>query len=318
MKKFNTLEEQIEKLKSRGVEFKDIDNAKDYLLRNNYYNVINICSKPFVDEINHYKKGTTFSEIIAVHQFEKEIKHAIFKFLIEAEQHLKTIVAYTFCKYHQDPYDCINISSYNMDQNMADIAFLVSNNAKIINRYTNLKSSNSIKHYVSNHNDVPYWVLCSYLSFGNIISIYSLMKNKEKREIINSFEIYLNKNLGTTKTLKIKNSDFAIMLNCLLELRNIVAHNNKIFNFKTRENISYIKPLHDKYNIKNTDSKQNFYNMMVILNCFLTPVQYAQMYNTVIKRCKNLNKKLSTIESNKIFRYLGLPDNFHTYKKIPQ
>lgn len=319
MKLYNSIDDQISKLKQRGVTINDEEYAKDYLLRNNYYCVINSCSKPFLlSNANTYIAGTNFSEIVAVHQFEREIKQVTFKYIIEIEQHLRSIISHVFCKHHNQPYDCININSYNFDPTkINDVSLLISQISKIISKQIGSPLANSIKHYSNQHGDVPYWVLSGYLTFGNMINVYKLMKNNEKREVISAFERYLNLNLGTTN-VPIRNEDFLIMLNSLLELRNVVAHNSKLFGFICRTNISYTSELHDKFNIISTSPKQDYYNMIVIQNCFLTSIQFAQLYNSLIKRCKNLNSKLTTINVNIVTTSLGLPTDFHLHSKIPQ
>lgn len=49
-KEFKTIDEQIQILKSRNLTIPDEQRAKDYLLSNNYYNIINGYSKPFLEE----------------------------------------------------------------------------------------------------------------------------------------------------------------------------------------------------------------------------------------------------------------------------
>lgn len=63
-KEFKTLEQQIEILKNRGMTIKDEDKTKKYLLSNNYYNIINGYSKPFLKEKNEYLSGTSFMKLV--------------------------------------------------------------------------------------------------------------------------------------------------------------------------------------------------------------------------------------------------------------
>lgn len=319
MKVFNSIDDQIIKLKSRGVLFDNDEYAKDYLLRNNYYCVINSCSKHFlINGTNNYISGTTFSEIVAVHQFERDLKQVTFKYIIEIEQHLRSIISHVFCRYHSNQYDCLNVNSYDFTpENIKNISILISQISKIISEQLRSSTPNSIKHYSQQHGDVPYWVLSGHLTFGNIISVYKLLKNNEKREVIDAFEKYLNQNLNTTG-VRIKNEDFLFMLYSLLDLRNVVAHNSKLFDYKCRNNISYFAELHDKFNISATSPKQDYYNMIINQNCFLIPIQFAQLYNTLIKRCKTLNSKLTNIDTNCVTQCLGFPLDFHLFPKISQ
>ena len=54
MKPFRTLDEQINILKNRNLNFKNENKAKEYLLKYNYYNVINCYSKYFCKSTNIY------------------------------------------------------------------------------------------------------------------------------------------------------------------------------------------------------------------------------------------------------------------------
>ena len=53
---------------------KDEDKTKKYLLSNNYYNIINGYSKPFLKEKSEYLSGTSFNEVSKLYFFDGEIK----------------------------------------------------------------------------------------------------------------------------------------------------------------------------------------------------------------------------------------------------
>lgn len=96
MKPFKTIDEQYDLLLSRGLSFTNEEKAKQYLLNNNYYNVINCYAKFFMNEQDKFLSGTNFDEITHIHFFDKELKSVLFKYIIEAEKHLKSIIAYRF------------------------------------------------------------------------------------------------------------------------------------------------------------------------------------------------------------------------------
>lgn len=105
MKPFKSIDEQIDILKSRNLKISDEANAKRYLHFNNYYNVINCYSKYFLDTHDKYVSETDFKDIEAVHHFDKEIKSVLFKYIIEAEKHFKSVFSYRYCERYRDiPY----------------------------------------------------------------------------------------------------------------------------------------------------------------------------------------------------------------------
>lgn len=316
-KPFKTLDEQYDLLKRRRVEFSDPDKAKLYLLNNNYYNVINCYGKFFIDHDDIYIRGTNFDEITHVHFFDKELKGVLFKFVIEAEKHLKSIIAYRFSEeYSLDNYAYLVATNYNSND-MLQVTNLISKMSGIINKYNKKKDDNAIKHYLINYGKVPFWIVINYMCFGEVIRFYTYLKPSIQNRIAKDFSVFLADNLSLDKCL-LQSKQLISFLNNIVELRNIVAHNNRLLGFKCRRNTMYIKELHGKYSIDNNSPRQDVYNVFLVLQCFLSKNQYGQLHNTIRKRVKELNKKLATIECNKILSSLGFPNNWFDVNKLPQ
>ena len=49
-----------------------------------------------MNEQDKFLPETNFDEITHIHFFDKELKSVLFKYIIEAEKHLKSIIAYRF------------------------------------------------------------------------------------------------------------------------------------------------------------------------------------------------------------------------------
>lgn len=321
MKSFLSIDDQIQRLQQRNVIISNTEIAKQYLTLNNYYNVINSCSRDFLRKdttSDDYLDGTTFEEIIAIHKFENELKHDILEYLLLIEKHLKSTIAHAFCSKHSDLYACLSKDSYNFNQNnMLNIAKTIEILAKNITEQINQKIPNPIKHYAKDHHDVPMYVLISELTFGNVVYLFKIMQHAERAEIINIFNSIMCENLNDSSS-KIFPNNFDKMLDNLLNLRNTTAHNSSLFTFKCRENISYIKSLHTKFNIASNAPKQDLYNIITTFACFLPKNDFRKLYNSILKRCKRLNQKLHTISPNQIYIKLGFPIGFYKYPKMAQ
>ena len=88
-KTFKTLDEQIEILKSRGLEINDIDRAKDVLLRENYFFLSgyrHLFNRSWKD-IN-FMEGTTFEELYAMFLFDRKMRNIFFKNLLIIENNI--------------------------------------------------------------------------------------------------------------------------------------------------------------------------------------------------------------------------------------
>lgn len=315
-KEFKTIDEQIQILKKRGLTINDIESASRYLLTNNYYNIINGYSKPFLEEKEKYINGASFDEVSRLYFFDKEIKQTLFNAILDAEHHLKSLFAHRFAEIHKgDPEAYLNVSAYNDDYSQ-DIAWTITNFARII-RSNRRYDNNSIKYYIDNYGAVPIWVIVDYLNFGDLLTLIKIspisLQNKIAEDLI-SF-------------IKANNPDFhkkfspRVMISFIKnihETRNICAHNNRLIYSSCRADGKYFKYLHSQYNIKPEDSRNTVYTTFISLQCFISRTEYAKLNNTIRKRMKTLDNHLFSIETNSILDLLGFPNNWYNLPPIQQ
>ncbi|GAB6721631.1 hypothetical protein BOVMAS33_14540 [Streptococcus uberis] len=104
-KNFKKIEEQIDLQKNRGLKNIDVKVFYDYILSNNYFNVINGHESLFLKNKNkkEYINNITFSDYIRIHELEKSISKELFEQLARFESALTTSIAYRFSeKYNTD------------------------------------------------------------------------------------------------------------------------------------------------------------------------------------------------------------------------
>lgn len=77
MKEYKNNEELIDYLISKNVIINDKEKALKNIEKYSYYSIINGYKAVFKDENNNYKENTSFEEIFALYEFDKNIK-AIF------------------------------------------------------------------------------------------------------------------------------------------------------------------------------------------------------------------------------------------------
>ena len=189
--------------------------------------------------------------------------------------------------------------------------------SNIINRYNKKNDNNAIKHYLINYGKVPFWVVINYMCFGEVVKFYTYLKPSIQNRIAKDFSVFLIENLELKKCL-LQPKQLISYLNNIVELRNIVAHNNRVLSFKCRQNTVYNDELHSKYDIDKNSPRQDVYNVFLVLQCFLSKNQYGQIYNTIRKRAWVLKKGLNTISCNDILSSLGFPNNWYLVQKLPQ
>lgn len=92
MKPFLNISQQIELLESRGLIINHKDETANYLLSNNYYNIINGYGKYFTQSNDDYNNGTSFDEISRLYLFDKEIKQILLEAILTAESQRRSLI----------------------------------------------------------------------------------------------------------------------------------------------------------------------------------------------------------------------------------
>lgn len=89
-KTFLTIDELIEKIKSKNISIKNEKNVRNILENNNYYFIMGY-KFAFKNDDGTYKNNTSFEDIYSLYVFDKMLKLIILDVLLEIEQKLKTI-----------------------------------------------------------------------------------------------------------------------------------------------------------------------------------------------------------------------------------
>ena len=310
MKKFKTLDEQIELLKQRGLIIDDEARAKKYLLSQNYYNLINGYAKFFPRDGENYTAQTNFDEITSLYVFERDFKQALLLAILEAETHLRSIYAYRFAEmYQSEPYAYLNINSYEQDKILL-VTKTISNLSNKILRHSKDNKNSSIAHYVKKYNHVPIWVLVNYLDFGELRFLLKHSKKSLQNNVAKDLIEFIAQNIPNNN-IPLPPETLNSFLDSINQTRNICAHNNRLIGFNCHQSVKYWSPLHNKYIISKSTDRRSTYDVFLILQCFLSKNEYAILHNTFKKRLKRLDNKLTTISINNILQELGFPENWH-------
>lgn len=304
VKDFKTIDEQLALLRSRRLIIPNEEKARLYLLTNNYYNIVNGYSKYFPRDGESYTAGTTFDEVWHLYIFDKEIKKAFLEAILNAESHLKAVLAYRFAERFRSPYAYLNPQCY--DQNKISSALrVISTLSQFIKKYSEIKGT-SIYHYVHHHHDVPIWVLVNYMDFGSLRYMLSNVRpdlqNAVAKDMMNFVRLWI------PDAQKFPPEVLLSFMGNINAVRNVCAHNNRLLGFSCYQNCRRWDPLHDSHPVKNLRS---VYSVFITLQCFLTKTEYGALHNTVRKRMNRLGHCLHSITLNDILRTIGFPDNWN-------
>ena len=309
IKTFKTIDEQIEILKSKGLEIDDIDYAKDVLLRENYFFISgyrHLFLKSPKDRM--FLNGTNFIELYAMFNFDRQIRNILFKNILIVENNAKSIFSYVLSrKYGYKEKDYLNPSNFDRtNEKVRQVNDLL----KKIKRQIRVNGGqhSATMHYISNYGYVPFWVVVKVLSFGLISELYTIMKREDQKDIA---EVY-----------KISVESLLIYLPILANFRNLCAHEDIMYDHKTQRMIDDTR-YHSYLDIPRTNGeyiygKDDLFALVIILKQLLREEDFVLLINELSYELDILEGKLKTISLDKVLDTMGFPNNFRDIARLDE
>lgn len=314
-KPFKTYRNQLTILRTRGLTVPTNGSPMRVLERENYYNVINGYKDLFLDKTSKsekYKSGTHFNEIKALYEFDIEIKHIFLKRLLRIENNIKSLIAYNFAKAYKDK-NCLSSENFeliptskneNAETRYSEVIKLLSSIQNEIARQ--IKQNNSIRHYMLEHGYVPLWVLMNILSFGKVSTFYKYMKQKEQQVV--------------AKYYKLADTELGIMLKILSIVRNITAHDERLYNFKSKNSIRD-NWVHKSLNIPigqygRIYGKNDLFAVLICIRALTNKQEIKKIVTELKREIHSLSKELNVITIDDILKEMGFPINWDDIAKI--
>lgn len=301
MKVFKTIQEQISILESKGLIIDDYLFTEDILIRENYF---------FISGYRHlflkspkdrnFIKGTTFRELYALFNFDRQVRNIVFKNLLIIENNLKSIISYQLSKkYGFREKDYLRPENFTK---VPDKQRQLSDTLKKMKRQIRVNGAqhSATSHYLKNYGYIPLWVVVKVLSFGIVGELYTVMKREDQEEIANICDLSIN-NLLT-------------YLPILSNYRNLCAHEDILYDHRTQKIIGDTR-YHDGLDIPTTDGeyiygKDDLFALIIILKQLLRPEEFRLLINELSYEIDILCGKLKVINIGKVLDTMGFPRNF--------
>lgn len=212
-KQATTFDEQINLLKSRGMELDLSEEKIKEILGDIGYYRLGFYWHPFeIDKDHNLAPGTKFSTIICLYYLDSDLRNVLIRYINRIEIHFRTKVVYIASNAFKDS------PTWFADSNHIKKGFIT----KFEKTYTSdfIKKNKAIKkHHQKYINDryAPAWKTLEYLTFGAILQLYRNIKDENIRtEIANAFGV-------------ISLSKFDSLIEAVWFLRNASAHGNVLF-----------------------------------------------------------------------------------------
>lgn len=213
-----TIDEQLTRLKERGMVIDNIDHANKTLLSVGYYRMGFYWYKFEIREyrkrgIHKFRKDTTWNKVEALYDFDDRFRNILSFYLQTIETDIRTYITYIVSNHYKtDPTWFIN------NECVKDVF------AENFRRnYDKLKKNDVIrKHHLKHPEDTiaPAWKTLEFLTFGEVQYLYnSILDESLRKQIFSRYNI--------------KNEDiFISYINTLREIRNVCAHSHILYDIK--------------------------------------------------------------------------------------
>ena len=311
-KPFLTYTQQIDKLKNeKNLIIDDVYYATEMLKQIGYFKLIGGYKHLFKNKTTKkFKDNTHFEDIVQLYLFDEALRELNLKYILKAEQQLKSLISYYFCERHGDSQSAYLTKTnydYTTPKNKQDIDKLV----KLLNdNYISHKTDYPyINHTKAKHGNLPLWVLISALTFGNISKMYSLFPQSLRMRISKNYADLNEKQLGQILTV-------------LTKFRNACAHGERLFTYRTRDGIPDLL-IHKKLSIAKKGiqyiyGKNDLFSVVISLRYLLSAQQFKEFKQALNKLINNYIKR-SSIPSADFLNEMGFPTNWSDitrYKKL--
>lgn len=285
-----SIEEQIRKLKERGLVIDNEPKAFDILSKISYYR-LRAYTYPFQDNSNPnhpFPNPISLDEVITYYTFDSKLRVLIFEILEKIEIAFRTQVITHFALTYGSHWYTKNELFQDQDEFIRI--------RKDLNKEINRSDETFIKHYKEKYTkpiNPPSWMSLEVCSFGVLSRLFeNLLDSPEKRAVVKYF--------GLTRIEHMEN-----WAQCLSLLRNVCAHHGRLWN---RRFATHIKlPLHPIYPFLDRRANLYTYKMYSYLCCLEYITRIIEPEFHFKKRLLDLLQSLP--QEN--LRYMGFPSYWH-------
>ncbi len=286
MKEYKSNDDLINHLISKGIIIENKKDAARKIEKYTYYAIVNTYKEVFKDG-DKYFNSVTFDEIYSLYDFDKNLRAIFLKYALEIEVIIKSLIANTISKkYGIENY--FDRKNFDINADSDSVSGLIYNIEEELNK--NYGKHAAITHYLGVYGYVPPFVLVKVLTLGEISRFYGLLKQSDRQAISKYFKI-------SDKLLK------QILVNLTLA-RNISAHSDRLYTFRSKFFISYklVDKTYNKYN-----NSTNFYMLVNCMKLLLDEEHFKEFQKQIDKEITKLSNKLKSISIKDILCIMGYP-----------
>lgn len=309
-KPFLSFEAQIHYLETdKNLRIPDHEYAKTMLKRIGYFSLIGGYKLPFKNPTTQkYQDGTRFEDIVALYQFDENLRELFLKYILKIERHIRALLSYHFTeKYGEQQSEYLNPANYAMSRKNADgINRLVSALGKLANHNSDYPY---INHQRQAYGNVPLWVLFNGVTFGSLSKFYGFTTQDIQSKVAKNFD-------------KVNQKQLEQYLSVITKYRNVCAHGERLFSYQTRNDIPDTA-LHAKLGIPKNGSqyimgKHDLFAVVITFRYLLPSEDFTRFKASLTSVIQHYLRSPGAMSDIDLYRYMGFPSNWKkltAYKK---
>jgi abortive infection bacteriophage resistance protein len=284
-KSFIGYEDQLSKLKERGMNIENEEKAIHLLQHISYYRLSGYWYPLLKDKQNHiFKENATFNTAFKLYLFDRKLRQMVLSEIEKIEVAIRAKIVYVMA----EKYGPFWFQDVNLFSNLVTHAKSLS---KIDEEYKRSDEEFIVAFKDKYSNPLPpSWITMEITSFGTLSVLYKNLKpGKEKRDIAHHF--------GLSDTV------FEKWLHSLVYLRNVCAHHTRLWNRAMSITPQIPRNPRKQWLINNQIQNNRTYFIFSMLLYFL---QTINPKNTFSKRFNELLLEFDNVD----VRALGFPNNW--------
>ncbi|MCM1252485.1 MAG: Abi family protein [Clostridium sp.] len=305
-KPFMTYDQLIEKLsKEKKLEINNRDYAIKLLKEHSYFALISGYKGPFKGKDGNYKVHVSIQDIYTLYIFDDSLRALFLQYILKIEKHVKSLISYSFCAvYGENQQHYLNATKYNYNsQNQDDIYELITRLTKIT---TDPKNYPYIIHQKKKHGNIPLWVMMKALTLGTVSKMYSFLPQSIQSNVSKEFD-YVHESM------------LVQMLDLLARVRNVCAHNERLFDYKYRKGTIDNTYIHaalgiPKVNEQYKKGKNDLFAVVIVLKYLLNENDFDSFVSELNDLIQKLLDDTKRIQRNQLYKYMGFPENWMEIK----
>lgn len=285
-----TYEQQIQKLsENHRLEITDREGALFILKSVNYYRLsgygIGLRRK---DNNELYKDGVSIDTLYRLYTFDSLFKNALMHVVEQIEIQLRTQIAnYLAVSYGPESYTDSSLFDVKFSKDGSSIHTNIIESFK--QECIHQKNVPLVKHHFEKYNGhFPIWVAIELFTFGNLASLYDIMKTDDKKYIASLYNTTSN--------------HLSSWILSLVEIRNICAHYSRLYNMPLKQT-PFLYSEHKQYR---TGTINKVFPVLIVIKRILA--NNRNLWNSFYSSLSCLLEEYNDVVN---LSFIGFPKNWH-------